>query len=154
MVEEKIFFYRIFKITYLTAIVFDVTRIIIRVKFTKKYWSNLINNTGDPFLKYSTISSFFFHVLPMLHLKCCWVCLSFADTLAPAPLRLVMERGAPASSTLPPAPLLASSCSLAPRAEVAHPPLQAPSLLLAPQLAPSPSPPQEQILFMKMWSGQ
>ncbi len=112
---------------------------------------------GDPFRRYSTISSFFFfHLLPMQHLKCCWACQSFADTLVPAPLRWALARGAPASSSLPPAPpppLLALSCSLAPQGtEVAHPPLLGPflpppvappllllALQLALQMVPSPS---------------
>ncbi len=70
---------------------------------------------GDLFRRYSTISSFFFHILPMQHLRCYWACQSFADTLAPAPLHLALARGAPASSSLspaPPPPLLALSCSL------------------------------------------
>jgi hypothetical protein len=83
----------------------------------------------------------------MLHLKCCSVCLSFADTLALSLLHSALARGAPASS-LPPAPptlLLAPYCSLAPRTDGAHPPLLAPSLPapVAPPpsclLAPSPS---------------
>ncbi len=55
---------------------------------------------GDPFRRYPSIFFFFlFHLLPMLHLKCCSVCLSFADTLAPLLFIQLWQEGLSPSSS-------------------------------------------------------